>query len=134
VQLAIQTVAASGSGRSLARTRRVKPTVALVAAACLIVAVAFLAFLAGEHHQRPYTVLTGLATVGDHEATVVVAGWAYGIDGNIPWVDQQGAIHEDSWPACLETLGRTVPITFAEIPVTTPAGSTRQVVWVECPS
>ena len=130
----IQTVTASGSGRPLVRTRRVKRIVAMVAAACLIVAVAFLAFLAGEHHQRQYTVLTGLATVGDHEATVVVAGRAYGIGGNIPWVDQQGVTHEGGWPTCLGTPGRAVPITFAEIPVTTPAGPTRQVVWVECHS
>lgn len=132
--MAIQTVAVSEGGRTLVRTRRVKRTVAIAAAACLLAAVAFVAFLAGEHHQRPYTVLTGLATVGDHEATVVVAGVAYGIEGNIPWVDQQGTTHVDSWPACLDTPGSAVPITFAEIPVTTPAGSTREVVWVQCPS
>jgi hypothetical protein len=132
--LAIQTVAARGSARPLVGSRRVKRAVAIVAAACLIAAVAVVAFLAGEHHQRPYTVLTGLATVGDHEATVIVAGWAYGIDGDIPWVDQQGDTHEDTWPACLDTPGSAVPITFAEVPVTSPAGSTRQVVWVKCPS
>jgi hypothetical protein len=133
VELAIQTVAASEGGQTLVRTRRVRRIVAMVAAACLVAAVAVAAFLAGEHHQRPYTVLTGVATVGDHQATVIVAGWAYGIEGSIPWVDQQGVTHEGGWPACLGTPGSTVPVTFAEIPVTTPGGPTsRQVVWIEC--
>jgi hypothetical protein len=35
--------------------------------------------------------------------------------------------------ALVLTPGRTVPVTFAEVPVTTPDGSTtRQVVWVDC--
>jgi hypothetical protein len=133
VELAIQT--ASRSSGPLVRTRRVKRTVAIVAAACLVAAVAVAAFLAGEHHQRQLTVLTGIATVGDHEATVIVSGWAYSIEGNTPWIDKQGVTHEGGWPACLGTPGRTVPVTFAEIPVTTPGGpTTRQVVWIECRS
>ena len=94
---------------------------------------AVVAFLAGEHQQRPFTVLTGLATVGDHQATVIVAGWAYAIGSGIPWVDQQGVTHEGGWPSCLATPGRTVPVTFGEVPVTAPNGlSWRQVVWVDC--
>jgi len=125
--------ATAGSGRALVLSRRVKQAAAVIAAACLI---AFLAFLAGKHQQHPFTVLSGTATVGDHEATVIVAGWAYGIEGTgVPWVDQEGVTHYGSWPACLGGPGRTVPITFGEVPVTTPAGGTsRQVVWVDCRS
>jgi hypothetical protein len=47
--------------------------------------------------------------------------------------DQQGMTHYGSWPAGLSTPGRSVPITFAEVLVTTPGGSTtRQVVWLDC--
>ena len=131
--MAMMTAAATESGRALVLTRRVRWAAAAIAAACLI---AFLAFLAGEHHQRPLTVLTGTATVGYQQATVTVGGWTYAIEGiSIPWVDQQGMTHYGSWPACLGTPGRTVPVTFAEVPVTTPDGpTTRQVVWVECRS
>jgi hypothetical protein len=114
-------------------SRRVTRAAAAIVAACLI---ACLAFLAGQHQQRPFTVLSGPVSVGDHEATFVVAGWAYGIEGNsVPWVDQQGETHYGSWPACLRELGRTAPVTFGEVPVTAPDGSSwRQVVWVDCRS
>jgi hypothetical protein len=133
--MAIWDAAAGGSGQALMLSRRVKRAAviaAVLAAACLI---AFLAFVAGEHQQRPATVLSGIATVGDHEATVTVAGWSYGIEGNIVWVDQEGTTHEGGWPACLGGPARNVPVTFGEVPVTTPDGTTwRQVVWVDCRS
>ena len=131
--MAIVRVAADGSGRALVRSRRVNRGGVAAAAACLIASLAFLAFLAGEHQQRPFTVLTGTATVGDHQATVIVAGWAYAIGNGIPWVDQQGMTHEGGWPSCLGSPGRTVPVTFGEVPVTAPDGqSWRQVVWLDC--
>ena len=115
-------------------SRRVKPIAVALAAACLILAVAFAAFLVGEHQQRPVTVLTGIAAVGYQEATVTVDGWAYGFEGDgITWIDQQGQTHYGGWPSCLSTPGRAAPITFGEVPVTTPDGATtRQVVWVDC--
>ena len=73
--MAIVTVAGDGGGRALVRRRRVNRGGVAAAAACLIASLAFLAFLTGEHQQRPFTVLTGTATVGDHQATVIVAGW-----------------------------------------------------------
>jgi hypothetical protein len=131
--LAALAVVAGGSDAAKVPSRRVKRAAAAIAAACLI---AFLGFLAGEHHQRPATtVLSGVATVGYHEATVVVAGWAYGIEGNVTWVDQDGVTHEGGWPACLGAPGRTVQVTFGEVPATAPDGGTvRQVVWVDCRS
>jgi len=124
---------AGGSGPAKALSRRVKWAAGAIVAACLI---AFLGFLAGEHHQHPATtVLSGVATVGYQEATVVVAGWAYGIEGNVTWVDQDGVTHDGGWPACLGAPGRTARITFGEVPATTPDGGTvRQVVWVDCRS
>ena len=114
------------------RVKRAAVIAAVLAAACLI---AFLAFVAGEHQQRPVTVLSGIAAVGDHHATVTVAGWSYGIEGSIVWVDQEGTMHDGGWPACLGGIGQNVPVTFGEVPVTTPDGATwRQVVWVDCRS
>jgi hypothetical protein len=109
-----------------------------VAVICAAALIAFLAFLAGEHHQHPVAVLSGVADVGgDHTASVIVAGssWVYGISGVGQWVDQQGQTHAGGWPACLSTPGKTVPVTFGWIPVTAPDGSSwRQVVWVDCRS
>jgi hypothetical protein len=132
--LAIWAAAAGESGRTLHLSRRVKRIAVALAATCLIAAVAFAAFLVGEHHQRPVTVLTGIAAVGYQEATVIVNGWAYGFQGNgITWIDRQGQTHYGGWPSCLSIPGRAAPITFAEVPVTNPDGSiARQVVWVDC--
>jgi len=131
--VAIWTEAVSERGRAPVRSRRVRRAVIVLAAAVLLAAVALTAFLAGEHQPRPFTVLTGTATVGDHEATVIVAGWAYGIEGSVMWVDQQGSLHDEGWPSCLSTPGRTVPISFGEVPVTAQDGTSwRQVVWVDC--
>jgi len=81
------------------------------------------------------TVLTGVATVGDHMASIVTSGWVYGVEGNVTWVDQDGVTHYGGWPACLGGPGNTVRVTFGEVPVTAPDGTmTRQVTWVGCPS
>jgi hypothetical protein len=111
-------------------SHRLRNAVVLIAGAVLIAA---LAFLAGQHHRPAPTVLTGVATVGDHEASVPVQGYVYGIMGVEEWIDQQGALHVGGWPACLAPAGRTVRIKFAETPTTGPDGSPlRQVVWVDC--
>jgi hypothetical protein len=132
--LAIWTASAAHSSRASVLSRRVTRPVILAAGAVLIALAAVLAFLAGEHHQRPLTILTGVATVGDHQATVTVAGWSYAIEGDsIMWVDQQGSTHDGGWPSCLSGFGQTVPISFGEVPVTAPNGlAWRQVVWVDC--
>ena len=113
--------------------RRAVWVAAIALAACLA---AVLGFAAGEHHQPGMTVLSGVAHVGADEASVTVGGWVYGIQGagNITWVDSQGSTHTSGWPACLHGPG-SVPITFGEVPVTTPdGGSWRQIVWVDCRS
>lgn len=105
-------------------------------AAIVVCLVAVVAFVAGESHQRHFKVLSGVAYVGIHQATIMVAGWAYGIQGaGVPWVDREGTLHDGSWPGCLPGPGKRVQITFGEIPVTLPDGSSwRQVVWVDCRS
>ena len=132
--MAIWTASAAPSSRAPVLSRRAARPVVLIAIAVLIALAAFLAFLAGEHHHRPFTVLTGVATVGDHQATVTVAGWSYAIEGDsVMWVDRQGSTHDGGWPSCLNVVGRAVPISFGEVPVTAPDGlSWRQVVWVDC--
>jgi len=114
-------------------SRRVRWAAAAIVAVCLI---AFLAFLAGEHQQRPVTVLRGIATVGDQEASISVAGRVYGMEGTgVPWIDREGMWHFGGWPTCLGGPGRTVEITFGEVPVSMPGGGiVRQVTWVDCRS
>jgi hypothetical protein len=113
--------------------RRGRRAVVMIISAGLI---ACLAFLAGEHHQHPVTVLSGVADVGaDHTGSVIVAGssWVYGLSGVGEWVDQQGQTHDGGWPACLSTPGKTAPVTFGWVPATAPDGSSwRQVVWISC--
>ena len=102
----------------------------VAALACLVAAAAF---AASEIHQPRMTVVTGFAHVGDHVATMVVGGWAYGFSGGgVSWVDSHGSVHDAGWPACLRGPG-LVKATFGVVPVTDPDGqSQRQVVWVSC--
>ena len=134
--MATWTAAAGENGKPVALGRHIKRLSVVIAAVGLIAVLAVAAFLAGEHQQRPLTVLSGVATVGDQQATVTVAGWSYAINGpGLMWVDRQGSLHDGGWPACLTGVGRTVPIRFGEVPVTAPDGTTwRQVVWVDCQS
>jgi hypothetical protein len=90
------------------------------------------AFLAGERHGNRTTVLTGIAYTGMDVATVTAGGWSYGVSGNVTWFDSQGGEHDGSWPSCLRSIGRRVPITFGAVPVTAPGDSWRQIVWVDC--
>ena len=81
------------------------------------------------------TILTGVATVGDDEASIPVKGWTYGLAGvgSVSWVDGQSATHLGGWPACLTGPGTTPLVKFGWVPVTLPDGETlRQVVWVNC--
>ena len=133
--LAIRVAVAGQRSQARVLSRRATRAAVVIAAAGLIMLVAFLAFLAGEHQQRPFTVLKGIAHVGDHMATITAAGTAYGMDGDVPWVDQQGTTHSGDWPACLGGLGRNVPVTFGGVLLTAPTGqSWYQVVWVDCRS
>lgn len=111
-------------------SRALRSKVTMAGIACLI---AVVAFAAGEHHQARMTVLTGVAHVGDHVATMVVGGWAYGFsDGGVSWVDSRGTEHDRGWPTCLRGPG-LVRATFGVVSVTAPDGqSPRQVVWVDC--
>jgi hypothetical protein len=134
--LAALAAAAGRPFQELALGRRAWRAVVVIIAADLI---AFLAFLAGEHHQPQATVTSGIADVGaDHSGSIVVAdsSWVYGLSGVGNWVDKQGQAHEGGWPACLSIPpGKTVPVKFGWVPVTGPDGSSwRQVVWVDCRS
>jgi hypothetical protein len=68
------------------------------------------------------------------QATVMVDGWAYGIDGGVSeWEDAAGGWHDGTWPSCLSTLGDH-QIRFGWVLVSTSSGlGWREVVWVECP-
>ena len=126
--------AAGALGRVRATGLNSKATRVVVAFVVLGL-IAGLAFLAGERQGSRPTVLTGIAYVGQNEASVTVAGWSYGIvgTGNLTWFDTQGTAHSSGWPSCLRGIGRHVRITFGAVPVTAPDGSSwRQVVWVDC--
>ena len=100
------------------------------AAAALIILVAGL--LIGRH-EASTTVVTGVAYVGDREATVVAGGWSYGIEGGVQfWIDSRGGVHEGGWPSCLN-LGQRPRVTIGAVPASLPGGlSWRQVLWVDC--
>lgn len=98
--------------------------------ACLILV---MALVASEHGSDRVTAVTGVVHVGDHVATMMQGGWAYGFSGDgVSWIDSRGSQHDGGWPACLRGPG-LVRATFGVIPVTNPDGSSvRQVVWVDC--
>lgn len=106
----------------------------VVAAAC---AIGFGGFVAGEHHQRPVTVMSGRAYAVGDEATIMVGDRnVAGFMDGVKWLDHGGGtLHEGGWPACLAQQDRAVPVKFAEEMVTGPGGhmSWPEVLWVECP-
>jgi hypothetical protein len=115
------------------RPRRTIQAAAVALAAGLI---GITAFVAGQHHHPSgVTMLTGVAYTGGQQMSVVVDGWAYGLDGpgNLTWVDREGTTHIGGWPSCLATPGATHRIRFGYMPVTLPDGTgSRQVVWIDC--
>ena len=123
-------LAAGSPRRAAVLDSRALRWVTAVGIACLI---AVVALVASAHHQAKMTVITGVAYVGDHVATMVAGGWAYGFsDGGVSWVDSHGSWHDSGWPSCLRGPG-LVRVTFGVVPVTDPGGeSLRQVVWVDC--
>jgi hypothetical protein len=99
----------------------------------LLVLVAIVAYAVGTRDGNRLKALTGNAYVGNHQASVKVDEWAYGIVDSVAWVDKSGSSHDSGWPACLSTPGTTVKIRFGEITVTGPHhDSWREVAWVDC--
>jgi len=95
--------------------------------------IAVTAFAVGRQDRGHMRTLSGNAQVGDHLASVIVGGWAYGIVDSVAWVDSQGSLHESGWPTCLQPVGASVHIRFGVVPVTGPNHrSWREVVWVDC--
>lgn len=73
-----------------------------------------------------------LAQVGDKQITALVGDVAYGVSGEVAWVDASGSSHEDGWPACApaSSLSR---LTFGGALVYLPTGSgSYRIVWVDC--
>jgi len=124
---------AAGAARHVRVIGLSSKAIGVVVALVVLCLVAGGIFLAGERQGSRAMVLSGMAYTGINEATVTVAGWSYGISGNVTWVDSQGTEHVGGWPSCLRSVGRRVPVTFGAVPVTAPDGSSwRQVVWVDC--
>jgi len=110
-----------------------RASIAAVVGALVLILVALAGYAVGVQHGNRTHALTGDFYVGLHEASGRVDGWGYGLTGTVAWVDNAGSLHEDGWPACLDTVGSTMRITFGEISVTGPHGvSWRSVEWVDC--
>ena len=72
------------------------------------------------------------AYVGDSVMTAVVDNVAYGVSGEVPWVDAAGSWHGQGWPACAPA--RSQPrITFGGAVVYGPTGTGEyRMLWVDC--
>jgi hypothetical protein len=79
-------------------------------------------------------VLTGAFYVGDHQASVSVNDWAYGITDSVPWLDSNNTWHESGWPTCLGPVGAMRTVRFGYTTVEGPTVTWREVVWVSCMS
>jgi hypothetical protein len=115
------------------RGRQVVLIVVALAAVCLLM---LASFLAGEHHGRQMTIMTGLGSGIGEQGEIESGGWYYGVNGSgsVVWVDSTGATHDGGWPTCLSQANE-VHLKFGWVPVTFPDGmSLRQVVWVDCQS
>jgi hypothetical protein len=74
--------------------------------------------------------LEGRAHVGEHMASIESDGWFYGLSESVAWIDASGSQHEDGWPECLGTAGKTVNVRFGAVEV--PSLGFRAVVYVDC--
>jgi hypothetical protein len=106
-----------------------------VPAACVltVVLVAAGSYQLGRHHTATVAWHTGLASIGDSEASITTPGWTYGFGNSVPqWIDADGAGHGDSWPDCVNPPGTNKLVTFATVTVSAYGGTTRPVVLVDC--
>lgn len=107
----------------------------ILGAVLLAVVVCVVAYSAGQANRAHTYELHGTAHVGDHEASIRVDGWSYGIPGSVAWTDSAGVLHDGGWPACLAPIGSRVPIEFQAVSLSTPDQRTlRPVTWVNCRS
>lgn len=76
----------------------------------------------------------GTAHVGQHQASIVVDDWEYGISDSVTWIDRGGSHHEEGWPRCLDVAAGTSveSVRFAWVDVEADGASWREVVLVDC--
>lgn len=72
------------------------------------------------------------ASVGDSVMTAFVDDVAYGVSGEVPWVDASGSWHSQGWPACAPARSQS-RITFGGAVVHGPTGNgDYRMLWVDC--
>jgi hypothetical protein len=72
------------------------------------------------------------ASVGDSQMTAFVGNIAYGVSGEVPWVDASGSWHGQGWPACAPARSQS-RITFGGAVVYGPTGvGDYRMLWVDC--
>ena len=72
------------------------------------------------------------ASVGDSVMTAFVDNIAYGVSGEVPWVDGSGSWHGQGWPACAPARSQS-RITFGGAVVYGPTGvGDYRMLWVDC--
>jgi len=74
-----------------------------------------------------------MASVGDSQMTAFVDNnVAYGVSGEVPWVDASGSWHGQGWPACAPARSNS-RITFGGAVVYGPTGTgDYRMLWVDC--
>lgn len=72
------------------------------------------------------------AQVGDSQMTAFVDDVAYGVFGEVAWVDASGSWHSHGWPACAPARSQS-RITFGGAVVYGPTGTgDYRMLWVDC--
>lgn len=72
------------------------------------------------------------ASVGDSQMTAFVDNVAYGVSGEVAWVDASGSWHPQGWPACAPARSQS-RITFGGAVVYGPTGAgDYRMLWVDC--
>ena len=72
------------------------------------------------------------ASVGDSQMTALVDNIAYGVSGEVPWVDASGSWHGQGWPVCAPARTQS-QITFVGAVVYGPTGvGDYRMLWVDC--
>ena len=125
--------------RKIARMVTVRQSVGALVALAIIVSIAAVVGYgigvtvgAGPRMSETKVFRDVPASVGDSVMTAYVDDVAYGVAGEVAWVDASGSWHGRGWPACAPARSQS-RVTFGGAVVYGPTGvGEYRVLWVDC--
>jgi hypothetical protein len=127
------------SGRTIASIITTRKSVAVLVSFAIIVGIAATVGYAmgvgvgsGPRMSETTVFRDVSAAIGDSQITAFVDKIAYGVSGEVPWVDTSGSWHPQGWPTCAPARSQS-RITFGGALVYGPTGiGEYRMLWVDC--